>query len=517
LSRSRLKYFGVAIGTLAALFTIFGFISLRSLPKMARRILVAELEERFHSTIEIGEIQVGGIMPLEILARDITLRYHGRNDVSPLMTIQRLSGSASLNGLWGRKWRIASVHMEGLQIRIPPHTEVTTQSYVIPQAHPKLRLPPLEFDEITADNASLEILPQQSGRKPRSFWIHHLMLRSVNPSQRAYFHAELTNAIPSGEIESEGTFGPWNADQPSLTAVAANFNFVNANLGQLRGISGTLSSRGHYSGVLERLDVEGDASVPNFSLSVGGTPIALSTHYVAVVDGRNGNTYLKTVEAHFLRSALKVSGEIVDPPGLPQRRILLSVLASDARAEDLLRLVTKGSAIPFEGLVKLNARMELPAGSGDIVDRVSLKGDFQITRATFTNSETQARIDALSRRGQGQPKNEGISYVPSNIRGSLQVTDANAYFSPLEFAVPGASVSLKGWYGVRSEAIDFRGKLQLSSKLSQTTTGMKSALLRVLNPLFKDGTAGAVLPIKITGSRSNLSFGLDLGRHAKPA
>jgi hypothetical protein len=68
----------------------------------------------------------------------------------------------------------------------------------------------------------------------------------------------------------------------------------------------------------------------------------------------------------------------------------------------------------------------------------------QITRAAFTNSETQARIDALSRRGQEEPKNEEVSGVLSNIRGSLQVTDANAYLSPLEFAVPGVLVSRDG-------------------------------------------------------------------------
>jgi hypothetical protein len=50
----------------------------------------------------------------------------------------------------------------------------------------------------------------------------------------------------------------------------------------------------------------------------------------------------------------------------------------------------------------------------------------EITRAAFTNSETQARIDALSRRGKEEPKNEDVSGVLSNIRGSLQVTDANA-------------------------------------------------------------------------------------------
>jgi hypothetical protein len=54
-------------------------------------------------------------------------------------------------------------------------------------------------------------------------------------------------------------------------------------------------------------------------------------------------------------------------------------------------------------------------------------------------------------------------------------------------------------------------------KLSHTTKGVKSALRRVLAPFFKDGTGGSILPIKITGSRSNPSFGLDLRRRGKPA
>jgi hypothetical protein len=97
------------------------------------------------------------------------------------------------------------------------------------------------------------------------------------------------------------------------------------------------------------------------------------------------------------------------------------------------------------------------------------------------------------------------------------VGQANAYFSALQFTVPGAFLSLNGSYGLKSQELDFRGKLQLSSKLSQTTTGAKSVLLRMLNPFFKDGNGGSILPIKITGSRSNPSFGLDLRRPGKPA
>lgn len=138
-------------------------------------------------------------------------------------------------------------------------------------------------------------------------------------------------------------------------------------------------------------------------------------------------------------------------------------------------------------------------------------------QAFFENRHTQESLDALSRRGRGKPGNQAISDVPSNIRGNLQVRDAQAQFSTLEFKVPGAFVSLKGSYGLKTEVIDLHGSLQLSSKLSQTTTGLKSVWLKALDPLFRDGSGGSVLPIKITGPRSNPSFGLELRKHEKPA
>ena len=517
LSTSRIRFWGIALAALGAVFTIAALIALKSLPRIARQVLIAELQERFHSTIEIGDIRVHGVRPLTIVAQDITLRYQGRSDVPPLMAMDRLTGSASLYNLWTRKWRVDSIHMDGLRIHIPPHVNDGRGSYLVPHAHPKLRFPPLELEEVTADDALLQILPGQPGGKPHSFWIHHLTLRSVKRGQPAYFHAQLTNDIPTGEIDSQGNFGPWNADQPSLTPVAANFAFVNANLGQFRGLSGTLSSTGHYDGVLERIDVEGDAAVPNFRLSLGEKAVALQTHYIAVVDGTNGNTYLTAVEAHFLHTTLNVRGQVINPPGPPPRRIVLTIATSGARVEDLLRLVTKGTEVPIAGSVKLQARFELPSGPGDVMDRLSLTSRFEITRAAFENRQTQEKIDALSRSGQGQPGNQEISNVLSDVRGSLLLRRAQAYFRDLEFTVPGAFVSLKGEYGLRTESIDLHGRLQLSAKLSQTTKGIKSALLRAFDPFFRSGTGGSVLPIKITGPRSKPSFGLELRRHAKTA
>ena len=51
--------------------------------------------------------------------------------------------------------------------------------------------------------------------------------------------------------------------------------------------------------------------------------------------------------------------------------------------------------------------------------------------------------------------------------------------------MPGAKVELAGAYGLKAETIDFKGQLLLDAKISETVTGVKSVLLKVVDPLFK--------------------------------
>jgi hypothetical protein len=48
--------------------------------------------------------------------------------------------------------------------------------------------------------------------------------------------------------------------------------------------------------------------------------------------------------------------------------------------------------------------------------------------------------------------------------------------------------------------------------VSDTTTGIKHLLLKLADPLFKRDGGGSAIPIKVTGRRSDPSFGLDKGR-----
>ena len=79
------------------------------------------------------------------------------------------------------------------------------------------------------------------------------------------------------------------------------------------------------------------------------------------------------------------------------------------------------------------------------------------------------------------------------------------------FDVPGAAVELNGHYALRPETLEFHGNLFMDAKVSQTTTGFKSMLLKAIDPLFRKN-GRTVIPIKIGGSRNDPSFGLDAKR-----
>jgi hypothetical protein len=115
----------------------------------------------------------------------------------------------------------------------------------------------------------------------------------------------------------------------------------------------------------------------------------------------------------------------------------------------------------------------------------------------------------LSRRAQGQPKNEEIADVFSSLRGGFAMADGELTFSDLVFQVPGAAIHLHGTYGIDSEQIDLHGVARLQAKASQTMTGWKRIALKPVDPLLSKAGAGTLLRIQVTGTRSQPHFGLD--------
>jgi hypothetical protein len=467
------------------------------------------LGSHLQSTVQISDFHVLSFYPFVHITLDrVVLLHQSAKNVPPLLQVSRMTLKGNILGLMRRRPVVDSVELDGLQISVPPRRPGS--SPLLGRSDGNLAEEyPVTIREIRADDALLLILPRDPARAPREFRLHHLELRSVDLDRPATFSASLRNPVPAGEIETSGTFGPWNGDNPAATPVRGNYVFQHADLGTLKGLRGILRSTGKFSGPLDYLEVNGSTDVPNFSLRTSERPVALHTDFSAIVDGTNGNTILKHVAARFLRSRLDVDGEVVDKTPKHGRTISLNAVAAQARVEDFLVLAVDSNPPVMTGTAKIHARVLVGEGSEDIIERLSLSGQFDISRAHFTSDETERKIDALSLKGQGRPRDLPTGEPPTEFAGLFRMTDGVVSFSKLNFDVPGASVALGGTYTVDSGELDFRGKLRLVATLSKTTTGVKSILLKPVDPFFKGRNAGTVLPIKITGNKANPSFALD--------
>jgi AsmA-like C-terminal region len=228
----------------------------------------------------------------------------------------------------------------------------------------------------------------------------------------------------------------------------------------------------------------------------------------------NGNTILHPVKAHFLHTDLIANGGVVKTPELNGRTVVLDVNIKNGRLEDLMRLAVKADQPPLTGKLELQTKFELPPGKRDISDKLKLKGKFSVLEGAFTNPEVSAKIAGLSRRALGKPGEETAGSAISSLSGNFVLNNGLAQFSKLTFSVAGASIELAGTYGLEKETLDFHGRLVMQAKLSQTTTGVKSLLLKPVDPFFRKN-GQTELPIKVTGTRDHPQFGLELHRKQK--
>jgi hypothetical protein len=500
-------------GRFVAAITLLGLVAFLAIliglraPTPARERAIEFLSEHFNSEVDIESLRLSLVPRASISGAGLVMRHRDHLDGPPLVSIERFSADAGLLGLLWRPRRIRLVRLEGLQIHIPPRWKEDEEEKQAPEGTPVV------IDEIVAENTELVIATRREDKPPRVFQIHHLRLLSAALDRPMTFAAALTNPIPEGEIESQGRFGPWNRDEPSLTPVSGTYALTEADLGTIDGIGGTLTSRGEFSGVLERIEVEGATETPDFVVDVAGQPVPLSTRFRAVVDGTSGDTILEAVHAQVLESSILASGGVIRSQKEDGRVVSLEVEVDRARIEDLMRLAVKAPRPPMTGFARISTTFLLPPGQADVVRRLQLDGEFSIESARFTDVDVQKSIETLSERGRGKSEAaaRGESVV-SDMRGRFVLRNGQMRFSSLSFGVPGAMVQLKGHYDIPSETLDFRGTLSLDASLSETTTGWRSALLKVIDPVFRRGKAGAVLPIKVDGDRENPSFGLDVGR-----
>ncbi len=500
----------------------------RDFEPMARAEAVTYLSERFHSAVSLGALHISSptLSVIQIVKRrgrgtkvhveadDLSMRFLDRPDRPQLFSMRRLRFVMDLGTLLDKNKVVDNVEIEGMIVNVPPKGERTGQSAssgaLLPVSVTNSGAPasPVLIKDVSISDAVLNILPKIATKKPMVFQIASLHLTSAGMNAAMKYNASLTNPKPPGDIHSVGAFGPWNAGEPGDTPLSGEYTFQNADLGVFSGIAGTLNSTGTFQGSLDSVNAQGEAYVPNFRLKMTGTPVPLRTRFSVLVDGTNGNTVLEPVHAMLGHTNFTTTGAVIKKNGELQRTIQLGVKMPDGDMRDLLRLGAKGP--PFmEGRIMLNTKIMIPPLTGKVKDKLELDGRFALRDAKFLQSTIEDQLDQLSRRGQGQPKNQEIDQVVANMQGTFRLENQVMTFRDLTFDVPGAGVDLQGTYDMDHDTVDFHGALKLQAKVSETVTGWKHWALKPVDPFFSKHGAGTYLKIKVEGNSHQPKFGLD--------
>jgi hypothetical protein len=490
-------------------------VAFRMVIKRARPILkgrvIETLSARFKGNVELDtfEVSVGSGLNvsgsgLRIYAPDALM---AAGVTAPLIAVKELSFRAALRGLFLKPTYIDTVYVRGLAINVPPR-EMRGAS--AGQASRRLGKVQIKVNQIICEDSLLTIGTAKPDKDPKIFELKHIVLHDVGPNASWPFDAFLTNPVPAGEIHTNGTFGPWDTDSPGDTGVNGKYTFERADLNTIKGIAGILQSAGTFGGELDRIAVQGQTEVPDFSLDTANHPMPLTTHFEAIVDGTSGDTLLSRVDAVLGSSKFSCKGAIVNEKG-KGHHIGLDVDVPAGRIADFLRLAVKSEPPAMTGIVSLKSTLEIRPGKERVIKKMRMKGTFALQGIHFTDPDIEDKVDVMSLRAQGKTSDigPGAPDVKSKMTGDFEMRDNKLTFRNLDYSLPGGEVQLAGAYALEGREYDFTGKVRTDARLSQMVASKwKSILLKPVDPFFHKNGAGAEIPIHVSGANGKPKVGV---------
>jgi len=243
---------------LIGLAVVFGAMLIAAIPLSSdtlRHRIVLYLADKLDSEVELGDLHLRAFPRLRVEGADLRVRRRGMGDFPPLISIKSFHVDASIVGLYHK--HVDHVQLDGLDINIPPsqaRDKAEQREKVEQRANQQspedasgdqqglLAEGGIVIDRTDTIDARLIILPFEREKAPKVWAIHNLHMRDLGAPHAWPFKATLTNGVPPGEIEVNGTFGPWKRSEPGDTPLEGVFDFAKADLSVFNGISAQLAA-----------------------------------------------------------------------------------------------------------------------------------------------------------------------------------------------------------------------------------------------------------------------------------
>lgn len=476
--------------------------------------IIETLRTRFRSRVDLDDLQVSVLRGLEIEGEGLRIyRPEGAAGSSePIISVAHFSFHSGIVGLFFKPMHVGTVTVSGLEIKTFPHGDAKPGGGAAGGNEQKKGKIKIVVDEIICEDSRLIIGTSKPDKDPKDFELKHIVLRDVGPNAPWDYDARLTNAIPRGEIHAKGTFGPWQVEDPGQSTVTGHYTFDHADLNTIKGIGGILSSVGDFKGQLDRIVVDGTSDTPAFSLDSANNPVPLQTKFHVIVDGTSGDTYLQPVEAVLGQSRFITSGSLINIKG-KGHRIDLDLDVKDCRLEDFLKLAVKTRPPVMTALITTKSKLQIQAGKQDVLEKLGLEGQFTLAKIQFTSTDVQDKVDMLSLRAQGRPKEAkpGAPEVAGSMQGTFALASGLLTFSNLNYEMPGADVNLTGEYSLDGQKFEFRGHVLTKADIAHmVASSWKAFLLEPASLLFRKKGGGASIPVAISGTQGKPKFGIEL-------
>jgi hypothetical protein len=364
----------------------------------------------------------------------------------------------------------------------------------------------------------LEFPSTEQEKQPLVFRIPKLVLKHIEDGQALNFQGTVELPEPRAEVDVSGKFGPWQSGSAGQTQLSGAYSVRNLDLGGFGGVAGLLGASGNFNGPLERVATEGTIDIPNFEVRSGGHPVHLAAQFDATVNGLHGDVELDAVRAHFRKTTIEGTGSVSGQGGEKGKIASFQMSSNHARIEDLLWMFVSSNPPDMAGAITFRSVATLPPESRPFLQRLKLQGEFGISNARYPHPETQRKIDVMSARARGEAdkvedaeEKQGTPIDPgrvlANLKAKVNLQDGTAQLRDLSFDLPGAAALLNGSYNLENERVDLRGKARIDSQLSKATTGVKSVLLKVVQPFMKKSkNKESVVAIHMGGTYRHPTF-----------
>lgn len=525
------RWFHVVAGlAVLAVIVFLGTVEyfVRNAAPILRKRVIETLSERFHAPVQLDTLDISLAKGLQVSGSGLRIPYGGpanpagSGPTPALITVNHFEFHSTLKSLLHGHMQVALIAVDGVTIDLPVGEE--RKQIFGPMQHnapagpehsstkPKLAL---LVDRIVCKNVKLILEVNDPAKQPHEFDISHLVLDKTSGSLSYNYHAQLTNPTPRGDIDAQGHLGPWNTDVPRETPITGDYTFSHADLDTIKGLGGILSSTGHFEGVIDHITIDGTTDTPDFSLDISDHPLHLTTKFHAYVDGTSGDTTLDSVDAMLEQTHILCRGKVQNLKH-QGHDITLDAMIPRGRMRDVLALGMKAPKPIMNGVLAMKSKIHIPPGKVRVAAKLELAGQLQIHEITLTNPAVQDRLDGLSMRAQGKPKDvkeassDKTVEATSSLSTNFVLAHGQIVFSSVKYELPGAHIQLDGIYDMNGDAFDFKGHVRTDATASQMVSGWKSVLLKPVDPFLKKHGAGVELPISISGAKNDVHFGLAL-------